>query len=271
LGIIPSYSFWGKAKQAVLRLVADKILFAKPNRVLNQVFNAHGLSTEGWSVFDVNVRKATLFLQSGTPGFEYERSDISSNIRFIGPLLPYLKSKNEKAWYNEKLARYNKVILLTQGTVERDVTKLLVPTLEALKNSSYLVIVTTGGSDTERLRKAYPFDNIIIEDFIPFNEVMPYSDMYISNGGYGGVLLGIQNGLPLLVAGVHEGKNEINARIEYFKLGVNLKTETPNADQIKSAVEKIYASPEFTKNVKRLKREFDNYNPAKFLRAMLQN
>jgi UDP:flavonoid glycosyltransferase YjiC (YdhE family) len=155
------------------------------------------------------------------------------------------------------------VILLTQGTVERDVTKLLVPALEAFKDSSYLVIVTTGGSDTDRLRDAYAYDNIIIEDFIPFNEVMAYADMYISNGGYGGVLLGIQNGLPLLVAGVHEGKNEINARIEYFKLGVNLKTETPGKEQIKSAVEKIYASPEFTKNVMRLKREFKNYDPAK--------
>jgi MGT family glycosyltransferase len=263
LGIIPSYSLLGKAKQAVLRFVADKILFAKPNKVLNQVFNSHGLSTEGWSVFDVNIRKSTLFLQSGTPGFEYERSDLSSNIRFIGPLLPYSRNKKDTRWYNEKLERYSKVILVTQGTVEKDVTKIIVPTLEAFKDSSYLIIATTGGSDTERLRAAYPHNNIIIEDFIPFNEVMPYADIYISNGGYGGVLLGIQNGLPLLVAGVHEGKNEINSRVEYFKLGVNLRSETPAADQIKSAVENVYASPEYTRNVMRLKKEFKNYDPAK--------
>ena len=29
--------------------------------------------------------------------------------------------------------------------------------------------------------------------------------------GYGGVMLGIENQLPLVVAGLHEGKNEINA------------------------------------------------------------
>jgi hypothetical protein len=29
----------------------------------------------------------------------------------------------------------------------------------------------------------------------------------------GGVLLGIQNKLPMVVAGVHEGKNEINTRM----------------------------------------------------------
>ncbi|MER3470210.1 MAG: hypothetical protein C4330_02475 [Chitinophagaceae bacterium] len=62
---------------------------------------------------------------------------------------------------------------------------------------------------------------------------MPYAQTYITNGGYGGVMLGIQNELPLVVAGIHEGKNEINARIDFFKLGINLQTETPTPVQMK--------------------------------------
>ena len=41
------------------------------------------------------------------------------------------------------------VIVVTQGTVETDVNKLLVPALEAFKNSEVLVIATTGGTGTE--------------------------------------------------------------------------------------------------------------------------
>jgi UDP:flavonoid glycosyltransferase YjiC (YdhE family) len=48
---------------------------------------------------------------------------------------------------------------------------------------------------------------------------MPYADVYVTNGGYGGTLLSIQNQLPMVVAGVHEGKNEINARVGYFQTG----------------------------------------------------
>jgi hypothetical protein len=40
--------------------------------------------------------------------------------------------------------------------------------------------------------------------------------------------------------GVHEGKNEIAARIGYFKLGINLKTGTPTATQIRKSVEETH-------------------------------
>jgi len=84
----------------------------------------------------------------------------------------------------------------------------------------------------------------------------------VTNGGYGGVLLGIQNKLPMVVAGVHEGKNEINARIGYFKLGVDLKTEKPSPLQIKENVEIILRDQLYRNNVTRLAKEFEDYDPA---------
>ena len=261
LGLTPSTSFFGRIKQNILRLVADKLLFAKPNKVMNEVLEAYGIDGEGLNLFDLNIKKSTLFLQSGTPGFEYKRSDIGKNIRFVGPLLPYAKEKTNTLWYDERLSHYEKVILVTQGTVEKDINKIIVPALEAFKNSNHLVIVTTGGAKTKELQQLYPDKNFIIEDYIAFEEVMPYADVYVSNGGYGGVLLGIQHNLPMVVAGVHEGKNEICARIGYFKLGVNLKTETPSAQQVRGAIEQVFANTEYTENVKRLAGEFRQYNP----------
>jgi UDP:flavonoid glycosyltransferase YjiC (YdhE family) len=90
---------------------------------------------------------------------------------------------------------------------------------------------------------------------------MPYADVYVTNGGYGGVLLSVQNQLPMVVAGVHEGKNEINARVGYFKLGINLKTETPSIPQLKKSVEEVLENDVYSKNVKRLNEEFKKYNP----------
>jgi len=68
--------------------------------------------------------------------------------------------------------------------------------------------------------------------------------------------------LPMVVAGVHEGKNEINARIGYFKLGVNLKTEKPAASHIKSGVELILRDETYKNNVVKLAKEFERYDPA---------
>jgi UDP:flavonoid glycosyltransferase YjiC (YdhE family) len=228
--------------------------------VMRDVLAEYGIDAGTYNVFDILIQKSTIVLQSGTPGFEYRRSDLSKHVHFAGPLLPYSAKKQATRWFNEKLNQYDKVILVTQGTVEKDVEKLLVPTLEAFKNSDCLVVVTTGGSQTAALKARYPQENFIIEDFIPFDDVMPYADVYVSNGGYGGVLLSVQNQLPMVVAGMHEGKNEINARVGFFKLGINLRTEKPSVLQIRKAVEEILANGVYSKNVNRLSEEFTRYN-----------
>ena len=85
--------------------------------------------------------------------------------------------------------------------------------------------------------------------------------MLATNWGYGGVLLSIQKQLPMVVAGVHEGKNEINARVGYFKLGINLKSERPSVLQLRKSVEEILANNVYSENVKSLSEEFNRYDP----------
>ena len=273
LGMTPSYTIAGKIKQQFLRFITDKVLFRQANLASYEILDSYGVEHSRSNMFDFNVKSSDLYLQSGTPGFEYRRSDMGTNIKFIGSLLPYSSGNKFTAWSDIRLNQYEKIIVVTQGTVEKDVEKLLVPTLEAYKGTDTLVICTTGGSQTDELRIRFPQSNIIIEDFIPFDSIMPYAKVYITNGGYGGVMLGIENKLPMVVAGVHEGKNEICARIGYFKLGINLKTERPTPAQIKKAAEKILSSSVYNKNVQRLGKEFRQYHPgelsASYISALL--
>ena len=261
LGLTPATSFLGRRKQDMMRFIADRFIFRRSNQAMRKIFLEHGIDPGSSNVFDTLTRKATLLLQSGTPGFEYKRSDLGSNIRFAGPLLPYVSPRERKRWYDKRLEQYDKVILVTQGTVEKDPEKIIVPTLEAFKGSKHLVIATTGGSGTAALQQKYAADNVIVEDFIPFDDVMPYADVYVTNGGYGGVLLGIQHLLPLVVGGIHEGKLEINARVGYFKLGIDMKTETPTPQKVKESVEAVLSDDGYKQRVKKLAAEFNRYDP----------
>lgn len=274
LGLTPSYTFWGKLKQSILRKFSDLVIFRKPNNVMKKLMKEHEIDHLNTNIFDLLVKKSNLLLQSGTPGFEYYRSDLGKNIRFIGSPLPYQSKKQTKTWFDERLNRYKKVVIVTQGTVEKNIEKILVPTLEAFKCSDVLVIATTGGTGTAELKKRFPQGNLIIEDFIPFADIMPYGDVYITNGGYGGVMLGIENQLPLVVAGIHEGKNEINARIGYFNLGINLKTEWPTPEQMKKSVEEVINNKKYKENVVKLAKEFSRYKPnelaAHYIKEVLQ-
>ncbi|ARK13371.1 nucleotide disphospho-sugar-binding domain-containing protein [Fibrella sp. ES10-3-2-2] len=262
LGLQPANSALGQMVQRLFRRFVQNVLFKPSNQLYNQLRLKLGLPPEQGFVFDSMIRKADLYLQSGAPGFEFPRRRVSPNIRYVGSLLPHQSSGAGSFRLADRTLYYKRVVLVTQGTFECDPKKIIVPTLEAFKNEpDTLVIVTTGSSGTVALRQRYPQAHIIIEDFIDFNTVMPYVSVYVTNGGYGGVMLAIQHKLPIVVAGVHEGKNEIAARIAYCRIGVNLKTETPTSVQIRRAVGRVLAEPIFKEQVRQLSQEFSLYQP----------
>jgi UDP:flavonoid glycosyltransferase YjiC (YdhE family) len=162
----------------------------------------------------------------------------------------------------QKLQRYQSVIVVSQGTVDNgDPEKLFVPALEALKGGSHLVVATTGGKNTADLRRRYPDENVVIEDFVDFGLLFEHTDLFICNGGYGSILLALSNGVPVLSAGVREGKNDINARIDYCGFGIDLKTERPTPAKIAKGVARILGDKRYTRNVARVRAEFDTYEP----------
>jgi MGT family glycosyltransferase len=265
LGLTPGRSIAARMKQRALRFMAKNILFKESTNEYNKILKEYGLPPEKMIIFDIPALRSNVFLQSGTPGFEYQRSDMPEKLKFVGPLHAYDNKQNielNHSWEN-KLAEYKTAILITQGTFEADHSKLIIPALEALKEGPYLLMVATGFHDTEELRRKYQRDNIVIEDFIDFDSIMPNTDIYITNGGYGGVLLAIEHELPMIAAGVNEGKNEVCARIGFFKLGINLKTERPSAQKINESVSKILSDPRYKRNVSKLRDEFNRYDTEK--------
>ena len=258
MGLTPDKSFFSGFKNSLIRFMGNQLIFKKLEKIYRTLLKENGVEAPAGNLFDIIYRSVDMVWQSGTPGFEFERSDWNPRLKFIGPLLPH--SAQQRTLYTlVKKRNYDKVILVTQGTAEKDHEKILAPTLEAFKDTSTMVIATAGKSGTEELRARFPQDNFIIEDF-PFNDIMPLCNVYITNGGYGGVLLGIQNKLPMVVAGVHEGKNEICARVGFFKLGLNLKTEKPDPASIRKAVETIITDKSYKQNVINLAKEFGQYN-----------
>jgi UDP:flavonoid glycosyltransferase YjiC (YdhE family) len=232
----------------------------------NDIRQQHGLKPEPGFMFESVFRHADLYLQSGVPGFDYPHRRLSPKIRFVGPLLPHRSVQKAAFAHVHQTKAHQRVILVTQGTVERNIEKILVPTLEAYKNDpDTLVIVTTGGAGTAELRQRYLQPHFLIEDFIDFESVMPHADVYVTNGGYGGVMLALQHKLPVVVAGVHEGKNEIAARVHFNQVGIDLKTETPKPAQIRQAVGHVLTDETYRKRVEALSEEFSQYEPIQLM------
>ncbi len=272
VGLKPAKTAIGKLIHQGMRAMMERMVMNEVKGLYNRILASHGLAPVEGSLFDVSYRCPDVVFQSSVPGFAYPRRERNPKVMFVGPLLPYKVAITRDFSQPEKLNQYETVIVISQGTVDnKDPGKLIVPALEALKDTGALLIVTTGYGKTEELRKSYPQDNIIIEDFVDFDFILERTDLFICNGGYGSVLLSLSHGVPLLTAGIREGKNDINAHVDYFGVGIDLRTESPKPGDIRRAAERILSEPRWKQNVARLRSEFNDYRPNELIDAYLSN
>jgi len=200
-----------------------------------------------------------LYLQPTVPAFEFPRSDLPENVHFIGPLLPNLKGNFQTpAWWSDLEHANKPVVLVTQGTVATQADELIEPTIQALANEDVLVVATV---DPKQLNIPIPA-NVRMEKFIPFDQLMPLVDVMVTNGGYGGVTLALAQGVPVICGGNTEDKPEVSNRAAYTGVGINLKTNRPTIDQIKTAVKTVLTDSRYKMNADYMKEDFAQQNAA---------
>ena len=199
-----------------------------------------------------------LFLQFTGDAFEFPRSDMPSNVQFVGPVLPNKSdSFKEPAWFAE-LDGSKPVVLVTQGTLANfDLQELVQPALTALADDNVLVIAATGRADTGDLIAP---TNAKVEAFVPFVRLLPKVDVLITNGGYGAVQQALSFGVPLVAAGDTEEKAFTAARVAWTGAGINLETRRPSPEQIRTAVHTVLAGSQYREQAKRLRKNFSRYD-----------
>lgn len=206
------------------------------------------------------IADAVLALKFSTEAFEFPRKDSFPQIRFVGPILPETGADFEFTWM-DKLKQGKPVVFVTQGSVDFfDVGKLIIPSLMALQNEDLILVVSTGGNAVDGLRKRFPASNILIEPYIPYEHIMPYASMMITNGGFGGVSTALSFGVPLIVAGNSEDKPDVGSRVRYCGAGINLKTGKPSAFRILKAVKNILQDPKYRHNAARVRNDFKRHD-----------
>jgi UDP:flavonoid glycosyltransferase YjiC (YdhE family) len=272
VGLKPARNRIGRLLHQGMRAMMERMVLSEGKRIYDNILTSYGIEPVSGSIFDISYQSPDVLFQSGVPGFVYPRRESNPKVKYVGALFPFKALTSKTFSQSDKLEKYKPVILISQGTVDnKDPGKLIVPALEALKDTGALLVVATGYSRTKELRKSYPQDNIIIEDFIDFDFILEHADLFISNGGYGSVLYSLSKGVPLVTAGIMEGKNDINAHVDYFKVGIDLRTESPRPRDIRRAVERILREPQWKQNVVRLQDEISSYHPYEVIAAYLSN
>lgn len=260
----------GRLRNGALNLLIEKVVFAGGQKRFQQVRSELGFAPAERFFLDYTVAKAPIYLQGTIPEFEYPRRDLPDNVHFVGALLPEARGGSGLPQWWHELDEDRPVVLVSQGTVKIDPDLLLRPAIEALKDEDVLVIVTTGGTPPEDILSRHAADNVRVERFIPFADLLPKVDVVVINGGYGGTQQALVHGLPVVVAGVTEGKNEIAARVAWSGAGINLKTETPTPEQIRGAVRTLLDDPSYRTRAGELQARYAEHDAGAAAAALVE-
>ncbi|ORY58418.1 uncharacterized protein BCR38DRAFT_460783 [Pseudomassariella vexata] len=262
----PDSTSSGRARNKLL----NEMMFAGPMRHLNdhlaKVLSECGCSSSPIGYFmDTWMSSYDCTLQLCSPSMEYPRSDLHPSIRYAGALP--LRGLNPDfplpSWWSEITANAalqgkdrKKVIVVSQGTVSIDLSELVVPTIRAFANREDVIVVSILGTKGATLPKDVETPaNAHVIDYLPYDAILPYADLFINNGGYGGVIHSVNNGVPMIVAGVSQDKAEMSARCEYAGFAVNLCSQTPGSEAIYKGAEKIFKNKAYKLKAVRLQQE----------------
>jgi len=249
LGIPPLAGPLGRVRNAVMNAMTDRLVFSELQRDAERMALVETGSPLRTAAMNYPVL-ADALVQFTVPSFEYPRSDLAVPVHFVGPVSVGAGAASDQGelpdWWGDLDGR--RVVHVTQGTVANsDLGDLVLPALDALAEEDVLVVVSTGGRPVPE--SALPA-NARIAEYLPYGRLFPRLDVFVTNGGYGGVHHSLARGVPIVAAGSTEDKAEVSARVAWSGAGVRVRRVS--ADSIRSAVRRVLQDPSFRENAARI-------------------
>jgi len=264
---MPSYSYLGRLRNRLLYSLASDVIFREVSKALTQQRTALGLPP---SKFEGPFPSPYLYLEPTVPFFEYPRTDMPPQVHFVGAMLPEAPTDfKPPSWWKEITDKKQPVVLVTQGTAATNAEQLIAPTLKALAEEDILVIAA-GVKSGEFAGMDEASANVRLEAFVPFNPLLPHVDLYVTNGGFGGVHHALANGVPILCGGTTEDKPEICNRVSYSGVGINLRTNKPTPEQVYKAVKTVLSEPSYRQRARQLQAELAQHDAPGEAAALLE-
>ena len=255
---------------ALWRSICDQVepVAARLVEYYNNQYKALGATRPAkGDFFDVQLGFGNVTIMTTSPSLEYPIHNTKHQIRLIGGLPPRPLGNDfvPPVWWPTITANAalpadcpnkKKLVFVAQGTVHRDYADLVIPTLNALANHSDLIVVATLGAHGAQLDDSVSIpDNAIVEEYLPYNALLPYVDLFVCNAGYGGFMHSVMNGVPLVCSGLVTDKAETSARAEWAGVALNLRAQRPDEDAIREGVDKVLTEESYKRRAMELRAE----------------
>ena len=232
-------------RNAVVQAASRHLVMAAAQERYDAVRADLGLAPTDTPVLEA-VLSPLLHLHCGVPELEYPRSELPAQVHFVGALRPPSRRPwTPPPWWDDLVRTHTgRVVLVSQGTLRADPRELLAPAQEVLRVTRRPSVLTSGIIDPGVLGgpgrvSAAAGPMMVVESFVPYEAVLPHAAVFVTNGGWTGVVLALAHGVPVLQVGRTEEKADIGRRVEWAGAGVHLGSARPHPHRIARALEQV--------------------------------
>jgi MGT family glycosyltransferase len=173
----------------------------------------------------------------------YADSFDEQQFKFVGP--SRFQRQDAPAFPFEQLGP-QPLIYISLGTVYNDRAAFFRTCIEAFAESKYQMVMATGGKVQREALGAIP-DNVIVRPYVPQQEVLERSALFITHGGMNSVSDAFLAHVPMLLVPQRADQPWVAKRIVELGAGKVLALRNVTANSLRQAVEEILSHPGYKK------------------------
>ncbi len=223
------------------------------------------------SVFGICKDLGSAYLQCSTPRLEDDPNQLlTDGVEFIGPMNEEQLSPDShndppalRTTPRDKAKR--QLVVITWGTMQPSPPQEFLEVARSFVWSSRLSVIV---APTDSQRRICEFEltpertsgclsvTTTVTEFLP---ALKRADIFVSNGGFGGVKAALTLGVPVVCAGNQDDKPDVCGRVARSGAGIGLRWCT-GSKKIRRAVERVLGDASFAKHAHEVGLELAQYD-----------
>ena len=180
-----------------------------------------------------------------SPLFQPSAETFPEHFAFVGPSIRPARSQVVKT--GEKL------VYISMGTVHNDMLPLYRACVQAVKGTTWQVILSVGDQVDTQMLGALP-GNVSVFPSVDQIAVLTAADVFLTHCGMNSANEGLYFGVPLVTLPQTSEQSGVAARAEQLGAGLRLRETTPDA--IRAALEKAMDDPSYRENAQKIGASF---------------
>jgi UDP:flavonoid glycosyltransferase YjiC (YdhE family) len=241
-GLAPAVDARGRAVAwGVTR--ATEVVARGVRRRIDELRAGYGLGPMGCGVNE-HLGRLPLYLVLSIPELDYQRWDLPSGVRYVGPCLWHPPQPADTSAWLDALAADRPWVHVTDGTSHFQDPFVLRAAVQGLSGTAMEVIVTHG---RERRREEFApgpvAPNIHFTSWVSHDALLPRCAALVTTGGAGSTMAGVRAGIPLVLVPTTWDKPDNARRVAEAGAGVIVRPRKCSPQGLRAAVDEVLSDP----------------------------